>query len=404
MWAIGHIQKLFTMSWHELLNALLMSEDRLAPSQSALSLQAPTESSTWQPASPSFRLLFMSKSPLQFPYWSLPTNLMKISDNLLYFLRNATRFKFTPPCNSAFRVQQRPFRRPILREQSFSRPSFKSFQRRAHNAADREDFRSIVDAPPRLVKTATRKHGPGIYVLAAIPAIAFCLGCWQVQRLGWKTDLIARFEDRLVQTPLPLPPTVDPNAISDFDYRRVYAHGRYRHDQEMLIGPRVRDGIDGYLVVTPLEREGGCKILVNRGWISKEKRNSTQRQQYGRPVGEISVQGLLREPAQRNLFTPDNKPESGTWYFPDVEAMANATGSEPVWIEATMQPDLILAWDREEKGIPIGRLAEVNLRNNHTQYIFTWFSLSLATSIMLGMVLRKGPTASAAHLRRNFER
>lgn len=35
-------------------------------------------------------------------------------------------------------------------------------------------------------------------------------------------------------------------------------------------------------------------------------------------------------------------------------------------------PDLFEAYHREAKGIPIGRPAEVNLRNNHSQYIFTW--------------------------------
>lgn len=35
-------------------------------------------------------------------------------------------------------------------------------------------------------------------------------------------------------------------------------------------------------------------------------------------------------------------------------------------------PDLIEAYNRQAKGIPIGRPAEVNLRNNHSQYIFTW--------------------------------
>lgn len=37
-----------------------------------------------------------------------------------------------------------------------------------------------------------------------------------------------------------------------------------------------------------------------------------------------------------------------------------------------IEPDLLKAWDREARGIPIGRPAEVNLRNNHAQYIFTW--------------------------------
>lgn len=35
-------------------------------------------------------------------------------------------------------------------------------------------------------------------------------------------------------------------------------------------------------------------------------------------------------------------------------------------------PDMLESYRREPKGIPIGRAAAVNLRNNHTQYIFTW--------------------------------
>jgi surfeit locus 1 family protein len=30
--------------------------------------------------------------------------------------------------------------------------------------------------------------------------------------------------------------------------------------------------------------------------------------------------------------------------------------------------------DYEARGIPFGRAAEVNLRNNHAQYIFTWYA------------------------------
>ncbi len=60
-----------------------------------------------------------------------------------------------------------------------------------------------------------------------------------------------------MRSPLPLPPRVDPSALHDFDYRRVYAVGTFRHDQEMLIGPRMRDGEQGYLVITPLEPLGG---------------------------------------------------------------------------------------------------------------------------------------------------
>ncbi len=93
-------------------------------------------------------------------------------------------------------------------------------------------------------------------------------------------------------------------------------------------------------------------------------------------------------------------------------------------------PDLLKAYDREAKGVPIGRPAEVNLRNNHSQYIFTWlvspyypqllsfagesvfetmklilclsrYALSAATTIMLWMVVRKPPSEVARRIGQN---
>lgn len=239
-----------------------------------------------------------------------------------------------------------------------------------------------------------KQHGYGLIILAAIPATAFILGCWQVQRLGWKTDLIARFEDRLTFPPLELPLRIDPEAAKGFDYRRVYATGVLRHDQEMLIGPRILDGEEGYTVVTPLERKDARgnvhKILCCRGWIKKDTAAQWFRKKNGAlPEGEVRIEGLLRIPAKGNMFTPKNEPEKGKWFFPSVEEMAEWSGSQPIWVEETMVPDLLTNYEREPKGIPIGRPPTVNLRNNHTQYIFTWYALSLATSVMFWMVVKK---------------
>lgn len=275
------------------------------------------------------------------------------------------------------------------------------------NPADSPGFQSIVDSPAKLVKS-NRKHRPfGVIILATIPIVSFFLGCWQVQRLGWKTDLIAKFEDRLIREPLPLPPVVDPDAVKEFDYRRVVATGKFRHDQEMLIGPRLHDGNDGYLVITPLDRTAEfpnsrhhTSILVCRGWIPKSKASQSSRPD-GLPKGEITVEGLLREPWKSNIFTPVNKPEESKWYFPDVRQMAEHAGTQAIWVEETMQPDLLASYEREDRGIPIGRPAEVNLRNNHTQYIFTWYSLSLATTIMLWMVLKRPQGGIARRVRQN---
>jgi surfeit locus 1 family protein len=227
---------------------------------------------------------------------------------------------------------------------AFSRTS-RQCRNGTQQPAEDPNFSSILDNPPQLVRTGRRHNKLGLAFLALIPATAFVLGTWQVQRLGWKTDLIARFEDRLVREPLPLPPRVDPDAIHDFDFRRVLARGRFRHDQEMLIGPRMRDGEDGYMVVTPLERDseggggsqaGSTTVLVNRGWISKKMRRQSDRGPNALPQGEVMVEGLLREPWKKNMFTPENRPDKGEFYFPDVRQMAELTGSQPVWIESTM--------------------------------------------------------------------
>lgn len=105
----------------------------------------------------------------------------------------------------------------------------------------------------------------------------------------------------------------------------------------MLVGPRIHDGENGYIVMTPLERpNGAAKILCSRGWISKEKADQRTRDPQGVPRGVVKVEGLLRVPYVKNYFTPDNVPERGMWYFPDVKQMAEWTGSQAVLVEETM--------------------------------------------------------------------
>ena len=221
----------------------------------------------------------------------------------------------------------------------------------------------------------------------------------------------------------------------------------------MLIGPRIREGNDGYLVVTPLERDGqGSTILVNRGWIPKKRKRQADRRE-GLPMGEVRVEGLLREPWKKNMFTPDNKPELGEFYFPDVQQMARLTGSQPVWIEETMgqccgghkspylDADVCLqsptcSWHTTEKprvfqSVGLRKLTlETIIRNisllgesariwvsydlylphpksslcvNTLAHNKTRYALSAATSVMLWMVIRKPPSDIARRVRQNKE-
>ncbi|KAH6665862.1 surfeit locus protein [Plectosphaerella plurivora] len=324
---------------------------------------------------------------------------MKASISALRLLpRAGTRQKCSSPSSWAVRP-----RASNLTSTAAPRRSFRTTSApRAGNKKKGEDgigdeFFSIIDNPPELVRVGGNGSKIGLFFLALVPVTAFILGTWQVKRLGWKTELIARLEDRLVREPLPLPPRIDPEAVPEFDFRRVYATGILRHDKEMLIGPRMREGEQGYMVVTPLERlDEGSTVLVNRGWISKKMGDQRRRDPSALPREVVTIEGLLREPWKKNMFTPDNRPDKWEFYFPDVKQMAELAGSQPIWIEATMEPEYLKFIDMQARGDPIGRAAEVNLRNNHAQYIFTWYGLAVATSIMLYMVTRKPPGTSEA--------
>lgn len=103
----------------------------------------------------------------------------------------------------------------------------------------------------------------------------------------------------------------------------------------MLFMPRVRNHVHGAHVVTPLVRKDGTTVLIDRGFITKDRATSGD---YSKPQGEVEVLGMLRLSQPRNIFTPDNKPKGGEWYWMDVDAMAeNAGGSganvQPVFLE-----------------------------------------------------------------------
>ncbi|KAG0641785.1 hypothetical protein HOY80DRAFT_1111266 [Tuber brumale] len=116
------------------------------------------------------------------------------------------------------------------------------------------------------------------------------------------------------------PSRVDVELVPFFDYHRVLATGRFRHDQEMLIAPQIYEGQDRYQVVIPLEHAGWIIMaLANWGRISKEKRLHRECEPAGLPAREATVWQLSRAPGKKNIFLPDNAPEKEDFYFLDVE-------------------------------------------------------------------------------------
>ena len=57
--------------------------------------------------------------------------------------------------------------------------------------------------------------------------------------------------------------------------------------------------------------------------------------------------------------------------------------------------------NKKARGVPIARPAVVDIRNNHAQYIFTWYGLCFATSIMFYLVVKRPPGEAARRVRMN---
>lgn len=237
-----------------------------------------------------------------------------------------------------------------------------------------------------------------------MPILTFGLGTWQVKRLNWKMNLIDELDEKLAKPPMRLPAKIDTAAIPEFAYRKVEVSGRFDHANEILLGPRTKESVLGYSVVTPLirdENDPSSTILVNRGHVSM-----TLKDQRSRPEslveGTQHVVGMLRDQEQRNMFSPVNSPEKREFQFADIAQMASTAGSQPVLVDATFEGNAGEMKSMLTHGIPLGRPATIELRNQHATYAVTWYALSAATTVMLFRLFRKGPSKGNKFAR--FER
>ncbi|KAF9481669.1 mitochondrial protein required for respiration [Pholiota conissans] len=272
-------------------------------------------------------------------------------------------------------------------------PTNFSFARRClHTSSPRSAwfFRSPKIDVPAIYKP--RKESfitPTMVLIGIMPIFTFALGTWQLKRLKWKINLIDELEEKLQLRPLSLPPNINLSVLPEFVFRKVLIKGHYDHAHTMLLSPRVREGVHGVHVVTPLIRENGSTILVDRGFVSNDFVSSINSEEE---LGEVEILGMLRTSQPRNLFTPDNDPEHGMWYWTDVEKMAEYAGGEaanvqPVFVEQIFEGHAGEANTKLDKGIPVGRAPTVDLRNSHLSYVITWYSLSALTTFMFMRVL-----------------
>ncbi len=220
----------------------------------------------------------------------------------------------------------------------------------------------------------------------SVLAILLALGTWQLQRLGWKADLLEQIARQQSEPPSPLPSPLSPQEAADWVFRPVKVSGAVAAPRTLALGPRTLGGRVGVHLVTAVRQEGQV-VFVNLGWAPPDAT-------WEPPEGPLTLTGTAFLPETGGSFTPDNQPERDQWFTLAPGEMAKALGLEdpsPIWISA----DAGTLPNVRPGAFPVGGQGRIDLPNNHLNYALTWYSLALVFVIMFALRHRRG--ASTAH-------
>lgn len=216
------------------------------------------------------------------------------------------------------------------------------------------------------------------------------LGVWQVERRSWKLNLIKQVNERVHAEAVAAPGPDQWARINsnDDEYLHVRVTGRFLADKATLVNTGTKLGT-GYWLMTPLRRDDGTLVLINRGYVPEDDGAAAVAGKRT-PPGPVTVIGLLRTSQPGGDLFRDNKPAENRWYSRDVQAIAAARGLPagkvaPYFIDAGMPSgegsDVVVMPNAAEQW-PVGGLTVIHFRNSHLGYAITWFGLALL--VLLG--------------------
>jgi len=219
------------------------------------------------------------------------------------------------------------------------------------------------------------------------------LGIWQIQRLSWKTALIARVDARVHAEPMSPPESTWTSLNREqHEYLRVQLFGTFRHDLEIPVYASTARG-PGFWVMTPLTTARGI-VWVNRGFVdAAHKDPATRVHEHGEE--EVEITGLVRMPEQSGVFLRANVPAEQRWYTRAPEEFSVARG-----LSAPTAP-WFLDQDSDISGAdwPVPGLTVIQFRNQHLSYALTWFALAGLSVFALWLAWRQRAEASSGERR-----
>ena len=218
---------------------------------------------------------------------------------------------------------------------------------------------------------------PAFTVLMLVLCVVFvALGRWQWRRGEARAAEHARFERgarevlALGSRPLARVP----------DFQRVSVVGTYDPAHQFLIDNMSYRDLDGYHVLTPLERPGGLVVLVDRGWVPFLGTRSRLPDISLKATGAVTVVGRVGGlPVAGLSFGRAPPPASGPWprvtSFPTLQQLSTALGHP-------LEPRVILL----DPSAPDGYVRDWQLPGipamENFGYAFQWWCFATAAVVM----------------------
>lgn len=187
------------------------------------------------------------------------------------------------------------------------------------------------------------------------------LGTWQVFRLNLKNNLISTLENNLKKNSIIF------NEDIDKEYTKVLLKKKDLKSKIFLY--HLNKGEIGFKVIVPYQVNSSLVVLVDKGWIRKDKINLIK----NTLLNEDVIEGYTKKIREKNLFTPNNNIKEDFLYSVQTDSLKKS-------LNKNIYPLLIIQTSKTNKDI-VPNDYVIRLPNNHLQYAITWYGLALVTII-----------------------
>ncbi len=213
-------------------------------------------------------------------------------------------------------------------------------------------------------------------------AILISLGTWQYKRLQWKTGLLAEIEAAVTAEPLTslaeISQAIDAGEYVDF--RRVEFTGVIMDGRPFSVYTSENRDVS-WRQFFPVVENGYTAFMDLKTVSDAEKDNPTVLWASSRPLA-----GYIRLARPDNRPRTQSTPDANRWFgfnpMPESHDWSEIVGKDiDTRYYINIEPDVTDASD-----LPIRR---PDIRNNHFDYMLTWYGLALTLLVFYGLIHRR---------------